>query len=121
MIVGSLYNCWKSSITHVVFNVHSILGGGYTLSGLHHECYHVDRYLFLFLMSLASVAIQLGILLILNMNTNPVGLLNIPEPHSYPFQRKIPLMAYHEYIHKYIHDYIHTCACIFHNIPGIRM
>jgi len=83
--------------------------------------YHVDRDLFLFLMSLASVAIQLGILLILNMNANPLGLLDIPEPLSYPFQMKIPLRTYHEYIHKYIHDYIHTCACIFHNIPGIRM
>jgi len=37
MIVGSLYNCWESFITHVVFNVHSIVGVGYTLSGLHHE------------------------------------------------------------------------------------
>jgi hypothetical protein len=97
MIVGSLYICRKSSITHVLFNVHSILV--FTMKG-----YHVDRYLFfLFLMSLASVTIQLGILLILNLNVNPVGLLDIPAPHSYPFQRKIPLRAYHEYIRKYIH------------------
>lgn len=49
--------------------------------------YHADRYLlFLCLMSLASVAIQLGILLILNMNANPVGLLDIPAPHSHLFK-----------------------------------
>jgi len=38
MVVGLLYDCWKSSITHFVFHVHSILEVGYTLSGLHHEC-----------------------------------------------------------------------------------
>jgi len=37
MVVGSLYDCWKSSISHFAFNVHSILKVGYTLSGLHHE------------------------------------------------------------------------------------
>lgn len=66
--------------------------------------YHVDRYLlFLFLMSLASVAIQLGILLILYMYANPIGLLDIPAPHSHPFQMNISLAAYHEYIHMYMH------------------
>lgn len=80
---------WELAIHFLVF----------TMNG-----YHVGSYLlFLFLISLASVAIQLGILLILNMNANPVGLLDIPAPHSYPLQRKIPLRAFHEYIHNYIH------------------
>jgi hypothetical protein len=48
--------------------------------------YNVDRYLlFLFLMSLASAAMQLGILLILNMYANPAGLLDIPALHSHLF------------------------------------
>lgn len=98
---------WELAIHFLVF----------TMNG-----YHVDRYLlFLFLMSLASVVIQLGILFILNMNANSLGLLDIPAPHSYPFQRRIPLTAYHEYIHEYVHDYMHACTRIFHNIPGIRM
>jgi hypothetical protein len=87
---------WKLAIHFLVFTM---------------NVYHVDRYLYLFLMSLASVAIQLGILLILNMNANPVGLLDNPEPHSYPFQRKIPLRSYHEYLRKYIHIWLHTHLC----------
>jgi hypothetical protein len=85
---------WELAIQFLVF----------TMNG-----YHVDRYLlFLFLMSLASVAIQLGILLVLNMNANPLGLMDIPAPNSYHFQRKIPLRAYHECIHKYIHKCLHA-------------
>lgn len=109
MVGGLLYNCWKSSITLVVFNVYSILGVGYTLTGLIMNGYHVDRcLLFLFLMSLASVAIQLAILLILYVYANPVGLLDIPAPHSHPFRRKISVRAYHEYIHMYMHTWLHA-------------
>jgi len=39
----------------------------------------------------------------LNMNADLVGLLDIPAPYAYPFQRKIPLRAHHEYIYKYIY------------------
>jgi hypothetical protein len=94
---------WELAIHFLVF----------TMNG-----YHVDRYLLLlFFMSLGSVAIQLGFLSILNMNANPVGLLDIPAPNSYPFQMKIPLRAYYEYVH----DNMHTCTHIFHNIQGIRI
>jgi hypothetical protein len=62
-------------------------------------------------MSLASVAIQLGILLILYMYANLIGLVDIPAPHSHPFQMNISLTAYHEYI-QYVHAYMIICILV---------